>query len=71
MLRAKIVMGPEELVLDATLYPVTFAALSAIKEYNAAVEFAKSTAEKELREALQKRDSKIKEAFEELKGKLK
>jgi hypothetical protein len=65
MTRAKIVMGPEELVLDATLYPVTFAALSAIKEYNAAV------TEKELWEAKQKRDSKIKEAFEELKGKLK
>lgn len=71
MTRVKIVMGPKELVLDAALYPVTFAALSAIKEYNTAVDLANSTAEKEVWEAEQKRDSKIKEVFGELKGKLK
>jgi hypothetical protein len=67
---AKIVMGPEELILEANLYPITFSTLSAIKHYNSAVSNAIEKANKEVRLAESARDKTLEEALNKLKGEL-
>jgi hypothetical protein len=67
----KIVIGPEHLILDHTQYPVTFAALTAIKDYNDVCSKADKDFNKLVLEAQAKLFEKKEFALAKLKGELK
>jgi hypothetical protein len=67
----KIGMGPENLVLDHTQYPITFSSLTATKEYNETCGKAEGEYAKTIREAEVKLQKAREVALENLKGKLK
>lgn len=66
----KIALGPTQILLDLEEFPITFAALSAIKVYKSECDSANLRFSEKVREAQSQKEAELSLAFSKLKGSL-
>ena len=67
----KIIVGPEQMILDMHTYPITFGVMSSISAYREAISLARDSRNKVVAEANKRFEAAEKTALDELKKELK